>query len=283
MDSDTESTGQMLPSNALTQSVVPNVDDVLGLNMNPEVPVELNPVRQRRPRFLQEEHLLSARGVSYIRKHASKRLKKSMSHKDHYKNLTNMLTFYQIWGHNLFPKAKFGDFLEMCATAGKGSRIRALRRSYMGEDQGTSREKEMMENFLPTTTITDATQTSTAQDDEDDEFERAFLSRANGIYRAAGATTSSEQAPTSQPSTSTTTTTTTTTADPLPSTLFVQDNEDSDDGFDDDDDDDLFANIDSKQRIAQPPVIAEDDPSLEDFNEADAYEAEMDAMREYGM
>jgi hypothetical protein len=170
-----------------TEEALLNVDDVLGLNLITEEP--LKPVKERvtRPRYLKEDHLLSVRGVAYIRKNAKQRMRKSIEHKDEYKNLTNLLSFYQIWGHNLFPKARFGDFVEMCATVGKSSRrLKVLRRGYLDEDQGTSREHEYSQNFSPNTSIDGETigqpQHTNNNQNSDDHCERAFLARLNGIH-----------------------------------------------------------------------------------------------------
>lgn len=246
------------------QDVATNVDDVLGLNLNDGKAAELPPQRQRRPRYLQEEHLLTIRGVPYIRKHAQTRVRKAIQHKDEYKNLTNLLSFYQIWGHNLFPKAKLGDFVEMCATVGqKGRRLKELRRKYVDEDNGATSGIDWKESLLATSKIPDTgiTEFSAIPDeplrsftpdndnDNEEDFERAFLARAAAVTQRPEATTES-QAP---------------------------QGDEFDDEFDDDDDE-LFTQIGK----AAPAKELEVDPNMEEF-ETDAYEAELEAMREYGL
>jgi hypothetical protein len=245
-----------------TEEAVVNVDDVLGLNLITEEP--LKPVRERvsRPRYLKEDHLLSVRGVAYIRKNAKQRVRKSIEHKDEYKNLTNLLGFYQIWGHNLFPKARFGDFVEMCATVGKSSRrLKVLRRGYLNEDQGASREDEYAQKFSPITRIDDETTSQPQHTNNDqnsnDHLERAFLARLDGRHdwaqhQVQDQTQSQEDAFTDGiPRELTVINGTDEIAKALQSTsnaLFVD--QDGDDGFDVDDD--LFTQISCKPTQSAP-------------------------------
>lgn len=73
----------------------------------------------RRPQVkLTAERLLSPNGLPYVMKHAPKRVRISKS-RSTYENLEHIIQFYQLWAHELFPKAKFKDFVRLCNSLGK--------------------------------------------------------------------------------------------------------------------------------------------------------------------
>ncbi|SCU91272.1 LAMI_0E05314g1_1 [Lachancea mirantina] len=77
---------------------------------------------RRRPQVkLTSEKLLSARGLPHVAKHAPKHARIS-SRKSAYENLCHFLQFYQLWAHDLYPKAKFRDFVSLCDTLGRTDR-----------------------------------------------------------------------------------------------------------------------------------------------------------------
>ncbi|CEP62778.1 Csm3p LALA0_S06e03598g [Lachancea lanzarotensis] len=81
-------------------------------------PTEVS-TRTRRPQVkLTAEKLLSSGGLPKIMKEAPKKTRFS-SRKSSYDNLTHFLQFYQLWANDLFPKAKFHDFVTICRTLGK--------------------------------------------------------------------------------------------------------------------------------------------------------------------
>ncbi|QEU58068.1 Csm3 [Kluyveromyces lactis] len=91
----------------------------------------------RKPRVkLTAEKLLSTKGLPYVMEHAPKSCRIS-KHKTAYDNLTNFLQFYQLWAHNLYPKAKFKDFTSLCESLGKTDKeLREYRMNLVRKDMG---------------------------------------------------------------------------------------------------------------------------------------------------
>lgn len=83
---------------------------------------------------LTSEKLLSDKGLPYIMKNAPKRLRIS-SRKNAYDNLTNIAQFYQLWAHELYPKAKFRDFTKLCYTLGRSDKILREYRANLYRDE----------------------------------------------------------------------------------------------------------------------------------------------------
>ncbi|KAH3678568.1 hypothetical protein WICMUC_001377 [Wickerhamomyces mucosus] len=126
-----------------------NVDSVLGLELNNsniegstllgENNNDDGSIKKSRRSIakLTEEMLLSSKGLKYIRTNSHKiRKRLNKSRDDDYKNLTNFLQFYQIWGHNLFPKAKFKDFLTLIEKLGPRRDIKDQRQQWINQDMG---------------------------------------------------------------------------------------------------------------------------------------------------
>lgn len=111
---------------------IPNVDPTVDpTNVDPTIPLDptdvgstaLDPtviaVKTRRPQVkLTTERLLSNGGLPYVMKKAPKSIRIS-SRKNAQQNLSQIVQFYQLWAHELFPKAKFRDFIKLCETLGK--------------------------------------------------------------------------------------------------------------------------------------------------------------------
>ncbi|CAI4035525.1 hypothetical protein SMKI_13G1740 [Saccharomyces mikatae IFO 1815] len=97
--------------------------------------------KRRRPQVkLTAEKLLSDKGLPYILKNAHKRIRIS-SRKNSYDNLSGIIQFYQLWAHELFPKAKFKDFMKICQTMGKTDPVlREYRVSLFRDEMGMSFE-----------------------------------------------------------------------------------------------------------------------------------------------
>ncbi|CAI4048074.1 hypothetical protein SKDZ_13G1780 [Saccharomyces kudriavzevii ZP591] len=112
--------------------------------------------RKRRPQVkLTAEKLLSDKGLPYVLKNAHKRIRIS-SRKNSYANLSNIIQFYQLWAHELFPKAKFKDFMKICQTVGKTDPVlREYRVSLfrdemdMSSDVGTREAEQSLKAQLP--------------------------------------------------------------------------------------------------------------------------------------
>lgn len=79
--------------------------------------------RKRRPMVkLTGEKLVSPKGLPYVVKNAPKRIHIS-KRRSSYENLCNVLQFYQLWAHEVFPKAKFKDFVGLCEGLGKTDKL----------------------------------------------------------------------------------------------------------------------------------------------------------------
>lgn len=106
-------------------------------------------VSTRAPRVkLDEDKLLDpVHGLAYLRKHhrlvklvrgsskhtsrGSKMLRTQVLQTPEFQTLTNVLAFYQVWAHELFPKASFAEFVPMAKRVGKLlARVRETRRAW---------------------------------------------------------------------------------------------------------------------------------------------------------
>lgn len=80
-------------------------------------------VRRRRPQVrLTAELLVGERGLPYVMKNAPKRIRISKRRNAH-DNLSHIVQFYQLWAHDLYPKAKFNDFVKLCQSLGKSDKL----------------------------------------------------------------------------------------------------------------------------------------------------------------
>ncbi|CAB4256929.1 similar to Saccharomyces cerevisiae YMR048W CSM3 Replication fork associated factor, required for stable replication fork pausing [Maudiozyma barnettii] len=122
----------------------PDSNDPTVIQQDPTVldPTVLDPTviatKTRRPQVkLTSEKLLSDPGLPFVMKHAPKRIRISTSRKSAQRNLSNIVQFYQLWAHNLFPKAKFRDFIKLCETLGKTDKsLKEYRANLYREDMG---------------------------------------------------------------------------------------------------------------------------------------------------
>ncbi|EDO15734.1 hypothetical protein Kpol_1073p22 [Vanderwaltozyma polyspora DSM 70294] len=79
--------------------------------------------KKRKPTVkLSSDQLLSDRGLPYVLANGPKRIRISKKNSNH-QNLNNIILFYQLWAHDVFPRAKFKDFIKLCNTLGKSDRI----------------------------------------------------------------------------------------------------------------------------------------------------------------
>lgn len=127
-----------------------NTDDILGLDDNAAEDVKIRKVRVAHK--LNAELLESPRGLPHIRQAMKKfrfKTKKEVAKKygysvesrsvpftktHYYENLSRVLRVYQLWGHSIFPKAKFYDFSRLIDKPMREKRIRELRGKYILED-----------------------------------------------------------------------------------------------------------------------------------------------------
>ncbi|KAF5678505.1 replication fork protection complex subunit csm3 swi3 [Fusarium heterosporum] len=116
-----------------------------GLGIDEEVDVKK---RARIPNVkLDEERLLGSKGLPKLKERARDLKIKGKGHE--FSDASRLLSFYQLWLDDLFPKAKFLDALAMVEKAGHKKRITIARSDYINE----SKPKE-----------------TTVNDDEDDMF-----------------------------------------------------------------------------------------------------------------
>ncbi|KTW27050.1 hypothetical protein T552_02542 [Pneumocystis carinii B80] len=88
-------------------------------------------VRVRRPvAKLDDEKLLSSKGLTWIFHNAPKKIHwKGKGHE--FYDLRRLLLFYQVWAHELFPKARFREMLRMIQKQGHSKRIRIARSQWI--------------------------------------------------------------------------------------------------------------------------------------------------------
>ncbi|CCE62403.1 hypothetical protein TPHA_0C02500 [Tetrapisispora phaffii CBS 4417] len=99
---------------------------------------------------LTAERLLSDNGLPYVMKNARKRIHISKN-KSPCDNFNNILLFYQLWAHNLYPKAKFKDFIKLAQGLGKSDKIlREYRSALFRKEMGLIDDDELnrLVNFL---------------------------------------------------------------------------------------------------------------------------------------
>ncbi|KAK4224924.1 replication fork protection component Swi3-domain-containing protein [Podospora fimiseda] len=143
-------------------------DDVLGLEK------EVDKKKQRVPRVkLDDARLLSDKGIPKMRKMAQTKLKfKGKGHE--FSDAARLLSFYQEWLDDLFPKAAFLDALAMVEKAGHKTAMRNARLKWIDEDKPRSAEDEEEQDEYPIHTSTGPKKPTTIAP----VFEKAAQSKA---------------------------------------------------------------------------------------------------------
>ncbi|KPM38641.1 hypothetical protein AK830_g7934 [Neonectria ditissima] len=112
-----------------------------GLGLDEEVSVQK---RARVPRVkLDEERLLGENGIPKLRARARDLKIKGKGHE--FSDASRLLSFYQLWLDDLFPKAKFLDALSMVEKAGHKKRVMIARNELINEGKpkyGEDEEKD---------------------------------------------------------------------------------------------------------------------------------------------
>ncbi|RGP58830.1 replication fork protection complex subunit csm3/swi3 [Fusarium sporotrichioides] len=104
-----------------------------GLGIDEEVDVKK---RARAPNVkLDEERLLGPKGIPKLRQRARDLKIKGKGHE--FSDASRLLSFYQLWLDDLFPKAKFLDALSMVEKAGHKKRVMIARNEYINESKPT--------------------------------------------------------------------------------------------------------------------------------------------------
>lgn len=92
----------------------------------------------RRPRAkMDSERILSKRGLPTLQKTMLRFKFKGKGHEK--RDLTKLLGTYQLWGHKLYPKANFEDFLILCRRGGRDAAIKTYRKKMLDEEKYGSR------------------------------------------------------------------------------------------------------------------------------------------------
>ncbi|KAM0081594.1 chromosome segregation in meiosis-related protein [Fusarium odoratissimum] len=106
-----------------------------GLGIDEEIDVKK---RARVPNVkLDEERLLGSKGIPKLRQRAKDLKIKGKGHE--FSDASRLLSFYQLWLDDLFPKAKFLDALTMVEKAGHKKRVMIARNDYINESKPKDR------------------------------------------------------------------------------------------------------------------------------------------------
>lgn len=115
---------------------LPNDDDADAdvLGVDEEVVVK----KRRTMAKLDDDRLINPTiGIPYLQRKVVStlmpRLKKRKG--EELRDLSTILQFYQLWAHKLYPKANFGDFIQIARTAGKTPRMRMFRQGWISDEK----------------------------------------------------------------------------------------------------------------------------------------------------
>lgn len=114
-------------------------------------PTATEGLRARRAQVkLTSERLLAEKGLPWVLKNGPKRIRISRKKRSTYDNLNHIIQFYQLWAHELYPKAKFDDFIKLCHTLGKNDKVlRQFREDVFRKEMlGEAIETETVSEFL---------------------------------------------------------------------------------------------------------------------------------------
>ncbi|KAI1434153.1 Swi3-domain-containing protein [Xylaria sp. CBS 124048] len=118
--------------------------DATGLGIDEAVDVTKKP---RVPRAkLDEKKLLSENGIPKLRRKAGSLKFKGKGHE--FSDAARLLSFYQLWLDDLFPKAQFVDALGMVEKAGHKKHLQVKRMEWINEGRPRSPRQENDENDL---------------------------------------------------------------------------------------------------------------------------------------
>lgn len=102
-----------------------------------EEEVKVRKARKPAPK-LDEERILSDAGIPKLRRITKDRLKlKGKGHE--FSDVTRILSLYQLWLDDLYPKAKFADGLAMIEKLGHTKRMQMMRRTWIDEGKPKDR------------------------------------------------------------------------------------------------------------------------------------------------
>ncbi|KAM0671048.1 hypothetical protein ACQRIU_001443 [Beauveria bassiana] len=129
-----------------------------GLGIDEEVDV------QKRPRAptvkLDEDRLLSDAGIPKLRKRARGLKLKGKGHE--FSDMSRLLSFYQLWLDDLYPKARFLDALAMVEKAGHKKRLMTARNEWLNEGRPQSADHALAADDDDPFPLEDGPDTATA-------------------------------------------------------------------------------------------------------------------------
>lgn len=106
------------------QAEGPLGDGIDGVDPTIADPTVTAPLKRRRPQVkLTSERLLGEKGLPYLMRNGPKRVRISSSRRNAHDNLSHIIQFYQLWAHDVYPKAKFNDFIRLCHSLGKSDKL----------------------------------------------------------------------------------------------------------------------------------------------------------------
>ena len=122
-----------LSPRATSKRKAADLDDTLGLDSEVKVKKQRKPIAK-----LDEARLLSAPGIPKLRADAripnflNKKLRiKGKGHE--FTDMARLLSYYQLWLDNLYPRAKFADGLQLIEKVGHSRRMQVMRKEWIDE------------------------------------------------------------------------------------------------------------------------------------------------------
>jgi replication fork protection complex subunit Csm3/Swi3 len=237
------------------------LEDTLGVNSEVKIKKQRKPIAK-----LDEARLLSAPGLPKLRSDVRKSnfltKKLRLRGKGHeFSDVARLLNYYQLWLDDLYPRAKFGDALQLVEKAGHSKRMTIMRKEWINEGKpGYIREREERKQARK-----DIEDREGRQDDDTFADGEALMGGADNEVAVAGVDVDEDA-------------------------LFMPDrgskdiSKDAGDDFPEDDDlDALLAEQDSRHASKSDengaPAVAEDSEGEDDL---DALLAEQDSRRAIG-
>ncbi|CAK7234331.1 Antiviral helicase ski2 [Sporothrix bragantina] len=120
-------------------------DGTAGLGIDEEVSAKK---RAREPRVkLDESRLLSEKGIPALRKQARVLKLKGKGHE--FSDASRLLSMYQLWLDDLFPKARFADALAMVEKEGHKTGMHKMRMEWINESKPKNVHDDLDDTAMP--------------------------------------------------------------------------------------------------------------------------------------
>ncbi|CAK7200889.1 Antiviral helicase ski2 [Sporothrix eucalyptigena] len=135
-------------NSASTKAQQTKGDSTAGLGIDEEVEVKK---KAREPRVkLDQSRLLSAKGIPALRKQARILKLKGKGHE--FSDASRLLSMYQLWLDDLFPKARFSDALVMIEKEGHKTGMHKMRMEWINESKPKDPEDNLDDATILSTT-----------------------------------------------------------------------------------------------------------------------------------